>query len=141
VATHAVVRIKLNNKGMRELLKSAEVRAHLTDRMQRVLSAAQAGAGEGIDYHLMQGTTDRARVSVGSVSHPAPYLRKLTPATWRGPWTAPDDAPLVVFPDVELWATGYLRAALAARPEPYAPGLRQQHRAHHPPAPHGGGPP
>jgi hypothetical protein len=71
VATHAVVRIKLNNKGMRELLKSAEVRAHLTDRMQRVLSAAQAGAGEGIDYHLMQGTTDRARVSVGSVSEGA----------------------------------------------------------------------
>jgi hypothetical protein len=27
--------------------------------------------------------------------------------------------PLVVFPDVELWATGYLRAALAGRPEAY----------------------
>lgn len=26
----------------------------------------------------------------------------------------------VVFPDVELWATGWLRAALAGRPEPYA---------------------
>lgn len=26
----------------------------------------------------------------------------------------------ILFPDVELWATGYLRAALAARPEPYA---------------------
>lgn len=26
----------------------------------------------------------------------------------------------VIFPDVELWATGYLRAALAARTEPYA---------------------
>ena len=25
-----------------------------------------------------------------------------------------------IFPDVELWATTYLRAALAARPEPYA---------------------
>jgi hypothetical protein len=62
------VRVKLHDKGMRELLKSAEVRAHLTDRMQRVLSTAQAGAGEGIDYQLVQGTTDRARVSVGSDS-------------------------------------------------------------------------
>jgi len=28
--------------------------------------------------------------------------------------------PVVIFPDVELWATGYLRAALADRTEPYA---------------------
>lgn len=28
--------------------------------------------------------------------------------------------PAVVFPDVELWATGWLRTALAARPEAYA---------------------
>lgn len=28
--------------------------------------------------------------------------------------------PVVVFPDVELWATGYMRDALAARTEPYA---------------------
>lgn len=28
--------------------------------------------------------------------------------------------PVVVFPDLELWATGYLRTALAARTEPYA---------------------
>lgn len=62
------VRVKLNAAGMRALLKSPEVRAHLTDRMQRVLSAAQAGAAEGIDYQLVQGTTDRARVSVGSES-------------------------------------------------------------------------
>lgn len=26
----------------------------------------------------------------------------------------------VLFPDIELWATGYLRTALAAREEPYA---------------------
>ena len=32
--------------------------------------------------------------------------------------------PVVVQPDVELWATGYLRAALAARPESYAVGVR-----------------
>lgn len=30
--------------------------------------------------------------------------------------------PAVVFPDVELWATTYLRAALAGRPEAYAAG-------------------
>lgn len=29
----------------------------------------------------------------------------------------------VAFPDVELWATGYLRSALAARSEPYAAGV------------------
>jgi len=32
--------------------------------------------------------------------------------------------PFVEFPDVELWATTYLRAALAARPEPYAAGVK-----------------
>lgn len=31
--------------------------------------------------------------------------------------------PLVAFPDVELWAAGYLRTALAARAEPYAAGV------------------
>lgn len=31
--------------------------------------------------------------------------------------------PLVAFPDVELWAAGYLRTALAARTEPYAAGV------------------
>lgn len=29
----------------------------------------------------------------------------------------------VTFPDVELWATGFLRSALAARSEPYAAGV------------------
>ena len=28
--------------------------------------------------------------------------------------------PVIVFPDVELWAAGYLRSALAARPESFA---------------------
>lgn len=28
-----------------------------------------------------------------------------------------------IFPDVELWATGYLRTALAARSEPFAAGV------------------
>lgn len=31
--------------------------------------------------------------------------------------------PVVVQPDVELWATGWLRQALAGRPEPYAAGV------------------
>jgi hypothetical protein len=31
--------------------------------------------------------------------------------------------PVVVMPDVEAWATGYLRDALAARTEPYASGV------------------
>lgn len=32
--------------------------------------------------------------------------------------------PLIVFPDVELWATGYLRAQLDAREETYAQGVK-----------------
>lgn len=31
--------------------------------------------------------------------------------------------PAVIFPDVELWATGYLRTALAGRTEAYATGV------------------
>lgn len=31
--------------------------------------------------------------------------------------------PLVTFPDVTLWATGWLKTALAARAEPYASGV------------------
>lgn len=32
--------------------------------------------------------------------------------------------PALVFPDVEAWAVGYLSAALSARPEPFAAGVR-----------------
>lgn len=32
--------------------------------------------------------------------------------------------PLVVFPDMEAWAVGYLASALAARSEPFAAGVR-----------------
>jgi hypothetical protein len=31
----------------------------------------------------------------------------------------PGQLPAVIFPDVEMWACGYLRTELAARPEPY----------------------
>jgi hypothetical protein len=31
--------------------------------------------------------------------------------------------PVTIFPDVELWACGFLQAELAARPEPYAAGV------------------
>ena len=31
--------------------------------------------------------------------------------------------PIIVFPDVELWATEYLRFVLSARPEPYTNGV------------------
>lgn len=36
--------------------------------------------------------------------------------------------PVVVQPDVELWATGWLRDALAGRPEPYASGVYVSNR-------------
>jgi hypothetical protein len=32
---------------------------------------------------------------------------------------SPGQVPAVIFPDVELWACGYLQAELASRPEPY----------------------
>lgn len=64
-------KIKLNSAGMAALLKSAEVRAMLTTRAERVLAAAQAdphddtGAYED-GLHLEQDTTDRAVVRVVS---------------------------------------------------------------------------
>jgi len=60
-----VTQVKLDSKGMRELLNEDFVRDHLTDRAGRVLSAAQAG-DPNFDYHIEQATTDRAVVRVGS---------------------------------------------------------------------------
>lgn len=37
-------------------------------------------------------------------------------------------AEAATFPDVELWATGYLRGALDARSEPYATGVKVDHK-------------
>jgi hypothetical protein len=65
----ARTKVKLNHAGMAELLKSAGVRAELTRRADRVLSAAQAdphdetGAYEA-GLHIEQETTDRAVVRV-----------------------------------------------------------------------------
>lgn len=59
-------RIKLSHTGIRELLRSPELRADLTRRMDRVLAQANTGAPEGVTYVMEQGTTDRARVAVGS---------------------------------------------------------------------------
>ncbi len=64
-------RIKINHRGMAELLNSPEVRADLTARAQRVLAAAKAdphddtGAYEA-GLHIEQATTDRAVVRVVS---------------------------------------------------------------------------
>lgn len=64
-------KVTLNHRGMAELLKSAEVRAELTRRAERVLAAAKAdphddtGAYEG-GLHIEQDTTDRAVVRVVS---------------------------------------------------------------------------
>jgi hypothetical protein len=60
-----VTQVKLDSRGMRELLNEQFVRDHLTKRADRVLSAAQAGSEE-FDYHIEQATTDRAVVRVGS---------------------------------------------------------------------------
>ena len=62
-------RIKLNSAGFAALLNSASVRADLTDRASRVLSAARSSApvvsGEYRDsLHVEQATTDRAVVRI-----------------------------------------------------------------------------
>lgn len=63
-------KVKINPGGMGELLKSAGVRGFVTERAERVLSAAQSSApvGETGDYkaslHIEQDTTDRAVVRV-----------------------------------------------------------------------------
>jgi hypothetical protein len=61
--------IKLNHAGMAALLKSAEVRAVLTPRAERVLAAAKADPHDDtFDYenslHIQNDTTDRAVVRV-----------------------------------------------------------------------------
>lgn len=67
----AGIKVKLNHSGMAELLKSSEIRDELTERAERVLSAAQDSApvdtGAYRDgLHLEQDTTDRAVVRVVS---------------------------------------------------------------------------
>ena len=65
------IQIKLDHRGMADLLKSDEVRAALTQRAERVLAAAQAdphddtGAYEA-GLHIEQDATDRAVVRVVS---------------------------------------------------------------------------
>lgn len=69
------MRLKLDHAGMRAMLKSEGVRSALTERAQRVLSAAQAAApvktGAYRDgLHIEQGTTDRAVTRVvGGTDH------------------------------------------------------------------------
>lgn len=68
-------KIKLNSRGIGEVLRSGGVRADLTSRMERALSAAKSNApvasGAYRDgLHLEQATTDRAVVRiVGSTDH------------------------------------------------------------------------
>ena len=65
------MKIKLNGRGVKELLNSDDVRAELTRKAEAVLSAARASApvasGEYAgSLHIKQDTTDRAAVRVGS---------------------------------------------------------------------------
>jgi hypothetical protein len=68
-------KVTLNHAGIAEMLKSAEVRAELTNRGERLLSKARAEApvktGAYRDgLHLVQVTTDRAVVRVvGGTDH------------------------------------------------------------------------
>lgn len=67
----AKVRVEPNGAGMRALLRDPGVRAELTRRAERVLAAAKESApvdtGEYRDsLHVIEDTTDRAAVRVGS---------------------------------------------------------------------------
>lgn len=67
----ARTKVKVNHRGMEEVLKSSGTRRELTRRAERVLSAAQddphddTGAYEA-GLHIEQDTTDRAVVRVVS---------------------------------------------------------------------------
>lgn len=65
------IKVKLNSRGMADLLKGADVRRELTKRAESVLSAAQADPHDDSgDYeaglHIEQAETDRAVVRVVS---------------------------------------------------------------------------
>lgn len=65
------IKVKLNHRGMAELLNAPEVRRELTKRAERVLAAAKADPHDDTgDYeaglHIEQATTDRAVVRVVS---------------------------------------------------------------------------
>lgn len=71
------LKLKLSSGGMDALLKSADVRADITERAQRVLAAAQADASGYVvtgNYYnslqVVQDTTDRA---VARVTSTAPH--------------------------------------------------------------------
>ena len=66
-------RVTLNHAGIQAMLTSAGVRADLTGRAARVLSAAQSSApvesgAYRASLHIVQDTTDRAAVRVVSDS-------------------------------------------------------------------------
>lgn len=69
---------KLDSAGMKELLNEDFVRDDLTERAGRVLSQAQAGASEGVEYQIEQATTDRAVVRVGSESEGVLFIESAT---------------------------------------------------------------
>ena len=77
------IRLTLNHGGIAELLKSDGVRAELTRRAERVLSAAEASApvvtGEyRSSLHIEQHTTSRAAVRVVSDSDHALVVESKT---------------------------------------------------------------
>lgn len=55
-------RIKMNNAGVRKLLKSADVQADLKARIEKVAQAAAASSGEEVETRVYVGN-DRARAS------------------------------------------------------------------------------
>jgi len=77
------VKVKLNSRGMRELLTSSDVRRMLAGRADRVLSAARASAPVKTGAYRAgltsaPGTTDRAVHRVGSTARHAPVVEART---------------------------------------------------------------
>jgi hypothetical protein len=60
-----VTAFKMDSSGMKQMLNEQFVRDDLTDRAERVRDAAASG-DPNYDYQIVQGTTDRVKVSVGS---------------------------------------------------------------------------
>jgi hypothetical protein len=61
----AKIRVKLNSKGVRELLNSPEVQADLLERAERI----RAAAGSDEDFVVHESTSDRAGAVVVTASH------------------------------------------------------------------------
>lgn len=65
MAEFVLTKYAMHSTGMKEMVNADYVRRDLTDRAERVRDQAAAG-GPDYTYDVVQSTTDRVRVAVGS---------------------------------------------------------------------------